>query len=155
MVCPEGAIGYFAVVVPELDFYQGYYITGDAQLTAAGELLIKSITPVIANQTSDLGDISIEGSLQAVIVDRSIRNDTSHMSVAAHSLSKICSENYFVVRGKLLNEGYLTSMEPLEASSPDEAREQINALPDVNQIRDRLLAKMSVRDGSGRMAAIH
>lgn len=144
-------IGYFAVIMPEMDFWQGVYLITNPKLEDAARRLIR-----LSSQDSLIGGYDIIGTLQASLTDCVMRRDEERIPVIALALSNCSDTNYFVIKGnKLINGSMRTEMIDLFANSVEDAREQIMELPEVLRIARKIHAQTSMRDGAGRHRVFH
>lgn len=147
MVQPQNTIGYCAVIAPELDHWQAYYIIdAPAFRTAAAQMKLLSLgMATMANPF---------GAIQATLAEGALKNDEGVVGAAALALHKEERPYFYIIAEKRIHDTK-TSLHAIEASSVDEARDKINNLPEVLAIKKRLTAKMTTRDGQGQRRAFH
>jgi hypothetical protein len=143
---PANAIGYCAVILPKIDQWQGYWIVDDPTLSQSA---VQAQIMAMASGSHPLGV------LQAMMVEASLHNNHTGVGVAALALKGMMQTNYFVVIGDKQSAGTVTSAQPLRSTNIDDARAEIDNLPEVKEIKQRLINKVGIRDGLGRMKATH
>lgn len=133
-------VGYCAVVLPHLDHYQAYFIVDTPSARASAlEMGLKAMLA--------MGPARSFGAVQAVLVEGALTSDENVVAGAGLSLRNTSGSNYFYVVATREAHGTRTELHKLEASSPDEARDLINALPEVRAIQERLLKSVMEQDG--------
>jgi hypothetical protein len=148
MVSPSNTVGYCAVICPKNDFWQGYFIqeTPEAKAGAISLMAVSLATATMANPY---------GALQASLTQAAIEQKTGHIASLSLALRGISKSDFFVVIADVGIGGTHSRLVSLDANSVDEARKEIENLPEVQEIKERLLTKLSVRDGQGRRTAFH
>lgn len=139
-------IGYFAAMVETLDQYQGYFIVDTPEMRTAA---------AAAKTLAIMSGYNPVGTLQATIIESLLTEAHSRAGAAALALRDLTGHSYFVVMGTKLPGGYNTSMEPLVATSIDDARSEIERMPQVIGIKARLMQKIAPKDGSHRRSGFH
>jgi len=140
-------IGYLAVVLPDRNFYQGYFIKD--VFTQEAERALQSIrsdeklrtgSTVFANFDGAEVDQSIVGSLCATIVDAIEANrDQTIIGVCGCALRMITGRDYFWIEARTDDKGIWTTITPSAATTIPEARAAIESLSIVQTIKRRLL----------------
>jgi hypothetical protein len=135
-------VGYCAAIARKALFYQGFFIQDTPELTQLADEL------VLAYQAAFHDDVG--GALQGFFMDCTRTPNLAGnpkilagIGAASLALRKHYSCDYFIVRGVQDDSGgWTTSLYPLEAASPSEARDLIEAEPDVLLIKMELLTRM-------------
>jgi len=130
---PETCIGYGCVVVPSLNEYQGFFINDTPDLRSQ------------INRTVGLAVMTGQhpiGALQAVIVDRALNRDWTRVGVTALALANLTKVNFFWIKAEREPEGTRTEMFPLNATTVEEARAEIDAIPEVIELKRRLVESL-------------
>lgn len=133
MSAPEGTIGYCAVIIPALDEYQGVFIVDNDEMRPQSVM-----TMLTAGMT---GGHPI-GTLQAAMVEGVITRNMGLTGAAALALHGLTKESYFVIIGGKEGNGYRTNMVPLRADNIPDARMEIEAMPAVIELKERLRTEM-------------
>ena len=156
------ATGYMAVVIEKDLFWQGYFLpTLPADLAATAESMgaelrkhieqdtagpegMMRFFAALANGMGGAGGVPYQytGALSAGAVDHARRGDVTGVAVYGHLLRKETGHDFFVVhlRGESAG-GLSTSIDPLPATTVDEAKAAIDALPEVQAIKANLSKK--------------
>ena len=129
--------GYCALVCPDLDFYQAYYINDTPELRQ-GSRQIKLMALSTAAMANPFGTI------QAVFAEAAIENNTGAIAATALALHSEKKRFFYVIADKQ-SHGTTTSLHAISASTIDEAREFIEKLPEVIEIKERLVANLNKR----------
>jgi hypothetical protein len=133
MTKPGVTIGYGAVILEALDEYQAFFIRDDEdtrrEATAAMMMAIASGAQPV-------------GALQAVIVEGVLTTNWGLVGAAALALTGIAKENWFYIKASKEMAGTRTEMFPLKARTVEDARAEIEALPEVRAMKVRLREKM-------------
>jgi hypothetical protein len=127
------AIGYGCVVVPDLDEYQAFFIRDNKALWPRG------------HGRHDHGDGSGAhpiGALQAVCVESVLTKDWGRVA-SPPSLSPVDQAQVLLDQGVEGAEGTRTEMFPLKAMTVEEARVEIDALPEVIELKRRLVEQLA------------
>lgn len=141
-------VGYCAVVMPTLDHYQAYFIVDDEGMRA--NAVAMQVTAMMA-----IGEADPFGTLQAAFAEAALENNQTAVGAAALALKGVAQASYFYVLAEKEPMGTRTSLHKLDATNVDSARRMIENLPEVLEIKRRLLSKLSMRDGGGRKKAFH
>jgi hypothetical protein len=142
-------VGYLGVIVPDVDFWQGYFIN-TAFAEAARDALAKIRNDATLRRGSvvleELGiaaaDQPVVGSLCATIVEAAldrVEHPQAVIGTCSYALRKIVGQDYFWIEGKVNDKGVRTSIGLISVASISAARGVIDALPAVRQIKTRLL----------------
>lgn len=131
---PEGTIGYWGIVIPNLDEFQGFYLRSDKDIDGMA----------IQMQFAAIGSgVNAIGSLQAAIVEGFVTGRQDIVAVAARALHGIVKHKYLIITGNRQPGGTTTDMVVMKATTIDEARDELNAHPLVAAIKERLAKKVS------------
>lgn len=159
-------IGYLAVVVPEIDFWQGYFIDDafrdkandtirnvrDYDLLRTGSKVLKNLTNISDQDQPLVGGFC--GSIVEAALGRIGPLDGLHrqrpsasaadgvIAVLGYALHQLMGERFFYIEGNVGTEGTLTKITPIRASSIEQAREIILSLPSVAAIKQRLVQSL-------------
>lgn len=133
---PKDAIGYCAVIIPDFDFWQGYWIVQNDEMNKQAVLMQMN-----AIMAAGMGASPI-GALQSAMVEGAIISEPAVVGAAALALKGMTRDAFFVVMGDREPQGTRTEMFKLKATDIDAAREEIQNLPDVQAIKDRLAAQL-------------
>ena len=137
MSIPPGTIGYGAIVMPHLDEFQGFFLVQNEDLNK------KAVLAQFTAMAVQPG--SVHGALQASIVDRALNHDWPGVAVLALALWGLTKEPYFYIKATKEVDGTRTQMFPLKAQSIQAAQIEINNLPEVLEIKERLRKAMKKR----------
>ncbi|ARK07518.1 hypothetical protein LAV_00143 [Sphingobium phage Lacusarx] len=132
---PPNTIGFGAVVIPSLDEFQGFYLIDDKALHQSA--VMAQMAAVILG-----GPGGAIGALQATIVEGYIQKRQDLIAANALALHGITKKPYFWIKATIESEGTRTEMFELKATTPDEARIEVNHLPEVLEIKKRLRVEM-------------
>lgn len=130
---PTDCIGYGAVIVPALDEYQGFFIRDNDTIqphatTAMMTAMVSGAHPV--------------GALQAVIVEGVLNKNFGLVGAAALALVGFTKMKFFVILGNKEPEGTRTEMRSLKARTIEEARAEIESMPEVEKLKHNLIDGM-------------
>jgi hypothetical protein len=128
---PADAIGYGCVVVPDLDEYQGFFIR-DNDMTCRRE----TNTVMLFAMGSGAHPI---GALQAVCVDAVLKKDWGQLGIASLALASLTKHKFFWIKASKEPEGTRSEMFPLKATTVEEARAEIDRLPEVIELKNHLV----------------
>lgn len=140
-VAPANAIGYFAVILPDEQLWQGFYLTPDPDT----ETLLNKFRVMIDHDASysdqprvnrsspgvAMADQEVFGSIQAGLIDRVKARDLYGIGKFAPIIAKLANTNYFWVEGRENEGGTATTFARLGVSSIEEARRAISILPQI------------------------
>lgn len=116
--------GYACVLVPEKGMYQGMFIVPEFKEAAARAVLCAKLL------TGDKEDAVI-GALCSTLV-QAYQNNNHHISgVALYAIMMVTGAKYFMVRGTEVNNGMVTVLRRLEATTTDDARKEIESYPEI------------------------
>lgn len=165
------SIGYLGVVVPDRDFWQGYFIN-DTFAERAHETLaemrrnpaLRDGSRVIAKLGIPDADQPILGNLCGVIASAAL-GETDYpetvIGVCGYAIRELIDRRFFWLDGRPEEGGILTTIMPIYVSTIDEARKYIDTLPIVGKMKRRLLirhryggAEPQHRDGQTRSMSI-
>ena len=151
MADPANIVGYLGVVVPDRDFWQGYFIN-DAFAERAHEMLaemrrnpeLRNGSKIIAKLSIPDADQPILGNLCGVIASAAL-GETDYpdtvIGVCSYAIYELINRRFFWLDGRPEEGGIRTTIMPIYVSTLDEARDYINALPLVGKIKRRLLQR--------------
>ena len=151
---PDGANGYFAVVIPAADFYQGFYLFSGLERQA--EALIKKVkqqtggkympaTAVISETDLVASDEqSFLGSLMALLVEVVATSNADAVPVVSAAIVQMTKSRFFWVLADRHRDGTRTNLFVLPASI-DDARDAVNCLPEVRDIVNRIALSKDTR----------
>lgn len=138
--------GYYGVIIPKYNFYQGYFLHEDHASSKYLKELRKA--PMKLSEGGDYtlnmsdADHELLGGLCATLIHAAkIQKQILLLRVSA-AISLLTSSKYFVVSGMIdLKEGITSSFRymPDRIDSPDAARDYIHSLPEVQLIQGALL----------------
>jgi hypothetical protein len=134
---PDGTIGYGAVIMSHLDEFQGFFLV---QNEAVDREAVKMQMMALATQPE-----GIHGALQAVIVEGVVTKRWDVVAAGARALWGITKEPYFYIEATKEGGGTRTQMHVLKARSVEAAQIEVNHLPQVLEIKERLLATLQKR----------
>lgn len=154
-------IGYFGVLIPEYNFWQGVYLD-DAAAEVGDQFLANA--RLAKQQFPESGrvdrpapgvkpeDQTIFGSLCAVMVHGALKSAELQVGGAAWAIYKMTGHKFFLVRGKRVSTGgFETQYEqmPFFVTNADTARDFINSRPEVGIMKVHTLkeAEDLVRKG--------
>lgn len=143
---PPDTVGYCAVVSPQTDFWQGYFIR-DNHSIRQGAQQMQMMAMMMASHANPYG------SLQAVLAEGALAGNSAAIASAALAL-RGSDTPYFYVLAQVEPNGTTTSLHQIDAASVEEARAKIEAAPEVVAIKKRLTERMGLRDGMGRRSAL-
>jgi hypothetical protein len=127
---PEDAIGYGCVVVPELNEYQGFFICDNADMRR------ETNTIMLFAMGSGAHPI---GALQAVCVDAVLKKDWGQLAIASLALASMSKHKFFWIKASKERAGTRSEMFPLKAATVEEARAEIDRLPEVIELKNHLV----------------
>lgn len=131
---PVNTIGYGCVVVPDLDEYQGFFIVNDENKWAEANTVMLLAMAAGAHPI---------GALQAVIVEAVLTKDWGRAGVTALALASLTKHHFFWIKASKEAEGTRSEMFPLKATTVEEARAEIDTLPEVIALKKRLVESFS------------
>ncbi len=137
MSIPEGTIGYGAVVLAHLDEFQGFYVVRNDHLDKEA---VKLQMAAMVMQP-----MNARGALEAAVTEGIVTKNETLTGAAALALWGVTKEPYFYIKATREGDGTRTEMFPLEARSIHAAQIEVNNLPAVLEIKERLRAKMTKR----------
>lgn len=155
-------IGYFGVIVPERDYWQGFFLND--KFLAEGRGLIATMqreNPELARTPSQvLRPLGLHaddqqrwiGALSAVIVEFALKKQDYGVGVASAALHAVVGLTHFIVKGRLADTGTYTEIENLpDVTTDQEVRDKLNADPAVIRAKQAILRKASAtEDGQHR-----
>ena len=148
-------VGYFGLVLPDNNFWQGYFIDDgfadgarDAlQSIRADNVAASTLTWTKMSGVAD-ADQSIVGGLSATVVDTVLTGRTQLLiGTCAYAIRELIGGDYFWIEGRGDVKGVSSSIAMLNVTSIAAARDAINALPAVVAIRLRRLDQITKRRG--------
>lgn len=135
-------IGYMAVVVPELDFYQGYFI--DDRVADLTEVILAAPLPPGIEREGVLSAALAECALCMAGLASTISMAEARLGILAYALYQLTDERYFWIYARRDKGGLWTQLTPIDVPSIPTAREWIECLLEVRQIKARLLQNLLV-----------
>jgi hypothetical protein len=150
-VSDPNVVGYCGVIVPSHEFWQGFFI--DRRLEAEGlktldrvRRELARIMPVAGAQPETRkpvpgvadADQTLVGTLAATFVEGAVTQRHELVGVVSAALRALLKTDYFCVLARRDTGGTATEIIALRATTPDEARAEINSLPDVLAIKAKL-----------------
>lgn len=126
-------VGYGCVIVPDLNEYQGFFINNDEVLWREAN------TTMLFAMASGVSPI---GALQAVCVDAVLNKDWPRLGVTALALASLTKQYFFVIKASKEPEGTRSQMVELKARSVEDARREIETLPEVIALKGRLMDEL-------------
>ena len=146
--------GYFGVIIPDYNYYQGFFLheeyvkaapRGLERIRAGGRdpaslSEVRNPTPGVS-----AADEGIFGAVTAALVEGARTQNEGLISRSAGIISVLANSRYFMVRGVVEAGGTATSFwrMPPEIGSPDAARDYIHRLPEVLLIQGKLLKEVA------------
>lgn len=137
MAFPKNTIGYGAVVLPHLDEFQGFFLVDDPALHK--EAVMAQMGALMVQPKG------VIGALQATIVEGVVTHRMDIVAAASLALHGITKQKFFWIKATKESGGTRTEMFPLKAESVQAAQIEVNNLPLVLEIKDRLRASMTRR----------
>lgn len=132
-------IGYFGVIVPELDFWQGYFLYGGPDLDLQAEKARVAVGEIARKQGVTKQPLAtLGGGLAQVATIEDINN----LALFSRALSLETEKNYFLVVASKEPEGWsseITTWDDLEDA--EHARLLLTSHPVVKMIEARAEAK--------------
>jgi hypothetical protein len=148
-------IGYFGVIIPELNFWQGYFLPGAPEAAAAGQEFLETVRRVIGGKymppsatLRPMPGVSDEhqpwvGAISAAIVEFAKMSAFDRIGVAAMGMHLLTGFTHFVIIGREEKSGTNTTIENLDrARSADDVRNFINAHPLVVKAKQAQMAEL-------------
>ena len=138
--------GYFGVIIPKYNYYQGFFLYEDSAATRYLELLRRD-APDLLSETRKAApgvpdaDQGLLGALCATLVEGARTENKPLLLRVSGAISALTDSKYFMVRGEIDSKGTATDFwrMPLNIDSPDAARDYIHSLPEVLLIQGKLL----------------
>ena len=138
--------GYYGVIIPKYDYYQGFFLYEDSAASRYLELLRRDAPGSLSETRKPApgvpnADQGLLGVLCATLVEGARKQHETLLSNAGGALSALTDSKYFMVRGEVDSDETTTDFwrMPPEIDSPDSARDYIHSLPDVQLIQGKLL----------------
>lgn len=145
-------VGYLGVVIPDADFWQGYFIDdafakyasaaidtmrGDERMSKGGTVLAPLVDIPDADQP-------LVGNLCSIMVDTVLNHDDdlSYIGLCGYAIRQLIGQNYFFIEGRQDDNGVFSTIHILTTSSIEEAREAIGSSPQVTKIKMRMLRRL-------------
>ena len=154
---PRKPIGYYGVIIPSYDFYQGFFLYEDSATNNYLAVLRQTPSPLSETKMPAPGvsdeDQGLLGSLCATLTEGARIHNEQLLFRAGAAISSLTDSKYFVVRGEIDEAKGIYSdfwRMPSEIISPDAARVYICGLPDVLAIEARLLKQVADQIGKKR-----
>jgi len=135
--------GYYGVIIPKYNYYQGFFLYEDSAASRYLELLrggpfAETRKPAPGVSDADQG---LLGGLCGTLVEGARTENKLLLLRVSGAISTLTDSKYFMVRGDIDSEGIATEFwrMPPEISSPDAAKDYIHNLPEVLLIQGKLL----------------
>lgn len=138
-------VGYLGIVLPESNFWQGYFI--DDEFAPEATKLLKELqsdknygsTVFSAEPHISATDQPVVGSLCGALVELAVAKHYLAIGACAHAIRTLVKHDYFWIEGRSDTKGVFSEFHLIDAPSIDTARDVINSLPAVLAIKIRLL----------------
>ena len=165
------SIGYLGVVVPDRDFWQGYFINDTFAERAHALLVEMRRNPELSNGSKVItkfnlpdADQPLLGNLCGMIASAAM-GETDYpetvIGVCGYAIRELIDRRFFWIDGRSEEDGVRTSIMPIYVSTMNEARSYIDALPVVGKIKRRLVQRARFgsepqlsRDGQSRPTSL-
>ena len=138
--------GYYGVIIPKYNFYQGFFLYEDSAASRYLELLRRDAPGSLSETRKPApgvpdADQGLLGALCAALVEGARKQHEAMLLRVSSAISALTDSKYFMVRGEIESEGTATDFwcMPPEIGSPDAAKGYIHSLPDVQLIQGKLL----------------
>lgn len=128
---PPNTIGYGVVIVPALDEYQGMFIV-DNEVIRPEAIKLQLAAMMNAPRSNPIG------ALQAAVVEGVITKNTQLTAAAAFALHGMTREKFWVITATMASGGTYTDMKIMAATTVEEARAEVEAMPEVVALKERL-----------------
>lgn len=135
--------GYYGVIIPKYNFYQGYFLYKDPSASEylnrlRSGPLAETMTPTKGVSDADQG---VLGGLCGALVEGARTGHKPLIVRVSSGIAALTNSKYFVVRGEIDPKGIASHFwrMPPEIDSPDAARDYIHSLPEVQLIQGALL----------------
>jgi hypothetical protein len=148
-------IGYFGVIIPQHDYYQGYFLDDGVEPDAQGFLdRIRSspgtqamLQQVTSPRAFDLDPAANQliGAASATLVDTALSSDHTRTGVLGYAIYLLTKINYFTVTTRpnpIAPSLVYTEVQTLPVTSIPAARKAIENDPDVLAMKPRLLNQL-------------
>jgi hypothetical protein len=149
-------VGYFGVLIPAYDFFQGFYLhdefegIGDTFLANVRKMF-PDIPTQVRRQTPGVvpEDQAMFGAVSAVLVEGANTNSEHLILGAGWGVAKLAHTNFFMVEATIEKGGTVTEFWPMPAEiiTADAAKGYINNLPKVLEIKKRLFKQAMDKHG--------
>lgn len=130
-------IGYGAVIVSDLNQYQGFFIRDNPAIREVADQLIQNAAMAEAE------GINRFGALQAIAVEAVLSDNQPLLGAAALALVSEGGLHYYIIHGVREPEGTRTTLMKMHAKTVDEAQDEVNESPLVRAIQRRLLDEVT------------
>lgn len=140
--------GYFVVVLPQFDFFQGFFLPkgleqqADALIITIREQVAGRYVPpsIVIAETKCVSEENqaIFGALLSLLVEIVHKRDILAIPVVAFAVHRLSDQRYFWILGHMSSEGTTTNFNPLYVQSDKEARDAIMMLPEITAITDNI-----------------
>jgi hypothetical protein len=148
------AIGYFGIIVPEYDFWQGYYLIDDVAEQA--KHWMDEIRAVIGGfytpasiTMSPVPDISEDdqpwiGITCAAMTEFALASEHSKVGLVSYALHTLTGYKHFLITATPEKSGIMTKIESLPVNSAEGVRLAINRHPLVLRAKQNMIRKAKV-----------
>ena len=137
--------GYYGVIIPKYNFYQGFFLYEDSAASRYLEFLRRNAPGSLSETRKPApgvpnADQGLLGALCAALVEGARTENKLLLLRVSGAVSALTDSKYFMVRGEIESKGTATDFwrMPPEIGSPDAARDYIHSLPDVQLIQGKL-----------------
>ena len=147
-------IGYYGVIIPAYNFYQGFFLYEDSgvnnRLAALRQVpfpLAETMAPASGVSDADQG---LLGALSATLVEAARTQNAALLFHTGAAISVLADSKYFMVQGTMDASGGIYSdfrRMPEDVSSHVAAVTYIHSLPEVQAIQAHLLKEAAERIG--------
>lgn len=150
MTQAQAPVGYFGILIPAYNFYQGYNLYAEHE--SLGVKFLETTRKVIPDVPSEVKhpsdgvlpeDQAIFGATTSVLVDGATRQANFQILASSWAIVKLANAKFFMVEAIVEKGGIGTTYwrMPASVTSPDAAKDYINGLPEVAEIKKRLVGE--------------
>lgn len=133
---PPGTIGYFAIILPDMDEFSGAFLIDDESREAEVNMTMASAMVSGSNPYGVLAATMVEGAMTG-------RQDV--LAVASRAYSALTKHRFFYVVGHKEPGGTRTDIRLFKATTVDGAREELNNVPEVLEIKRKIMERSAGR----------
>ena len=128
MSIPNNTIGYSAIIMPDMDEYQGFFLVDDPTTFNAVNMMM--LTAVASGSNA-------YGALQAAMIEGATTGRQDVLNAAARAYSGLTKQRFFYVIGYKEEGGTRTEAIEFKARNIRGARKELESLPIVKAIWER------------------